>query len=206
MRSTAILVSASALLAATAFGQVGATKTLDIYVIDVEGGNSQLYVTPSGESMLIDTGNIGAAAARDADRIMAAVRDAGLTRIDHMITTHFHGDHVGGVLELARRIPIQEFIDHGPNVQPGDAIDAHMQQYAALNAKARHKVVKAGDRIDMKDLEWRIVTAGGQVISTPLPGAGAPNPYCAGFKRHEVNPVSGRPVGNTEDEQSVGSQ
>jgi beta-lactamase superfamily II metal-dependent hydrolase len=206
MRSTAMLVSACALVAATAFGQGGATKTLDIYVIDVEGGNSQLYVTPSGESILIDTGNIGAAATRDADRIMAAVKAAGLTRIDRVITTHFHGDHVGGVLELARRIPIQEFIDHGPNVQPGGAIDAQMQQYAALHAKAKHRVVKAGDRIDLKDLDWRIVSAGGQVISTPLPGAGAPNPYCTGFKPHEVNPVSGQPVGNTEDEQSVGSQ
>src|SRR5262245_13838146 len=98
MRSTFIVVAICALLTAAAFGQGGARKTLDIYVIDVEGGNSQLYVTPSGESMLIDTGNIGAAAARDADRIMAAVKDAGLTRIDHMITTHFHGDHVGGVL------------------------------------------------------------------------------------------------------------
>jgi len=206
MRSTFMVVAVCALLATTTFGQVGATKTLDIYVIDVEGGNSQLYVTPSGESILIDTGNIGAAAARDADRIMAAVKDAGLSRIDRVITTHFHGDHVGGVLELARRIPIQEFIDHGPNVQPGGAIDAQMQQYAALHAKAKHRVVKAGDRIELKDLDWRIVSAGGQVISTPLPGAGAPNPYCAGFKPHEVNPVSGQPVGNTEDEQSVGSQ
>ena len=206
MRSTLALVSACALVAATAFGQGGATKTLDIYVIDVEGGNSQLYVTPSGESILIDTGNIGAAAVRDADRIMAAVKAAGLTRIDRVITTHFHGDHVGGVLELATRIPIQEFIDHGPNVQPGGAIDAQMQEYAALHAKAKHRVVKAGDRIDLKDLDWRIVSAGGQVISTPLPGAGAPNPYCTGFKPHEVNPVSGQPVGNTEDEQSVGSR
>jgi hypothetical protein len=137
---------------------------------------------------------------------MAAVRDARLSRIDRVITTHFHGDHVGGLPELAARIPIQEFVDHGPNVQPGGQIDAVMQQYAALHAKARHRVVKAGDRLDVRDLEWRIVSAGGQVIPTPLPGAGARNPYCASFTRHAVNPVSGQPVGNTEDEQSVGSQ
>src|ERR1700676_2831880 len=90
--------------------QVG--KTLDIYVVDVEGGNATLFVAPSGESVLIDSGNGGAAAARDADRIMAAVKDAGLTQIDHLITTHWHGDHFGGMAELAGRIPIKEFIDH----------------------------------------------------------------------------------------------
>ena len=105
-------------LSAALIAQTRTAKTLDIYVIDVEGGNSQLYVAPSGESVLIDTGNIGAAAVRDAERIMAAVKDAGLKQIDHLITTHYHGDHVGGVVELAKRVPILEFIDHGPNVQP----------------------------------------------------------------------------------------
>src|SRR3954470_2353760 len=89
-------------------------KTLDIYIIDVEGGNATLFVSPQGESLLIDTGNAGAAAARDADRIMAAANDARLHQIDHLIITHWHGDHFGGLAELAKRIPIREFIDHGP--------------------------------------------------------------------------------------------
>ena len=70
------------------------------------------------------------------------MKAAGLTRIDRVITTHYHGDHIGGLPELATRIPIQEFIDHGPNAQPGGQIDAVMQQYAGLHAKARHRVVK----------------------------------------------------------------
>jgi glyoxylase-like metal-dependent hydrolase (beta-lactamase superfamily II) len=72
------------------------TKTLDIYVVDVEGGNATLFVAPSGESLLIDTGNGGAGADRDAGRIMEAAKDAGISQIDHLIITHWHGDHVGG--------------------------------------------------------------------------------------------------------------
>src|SRR5215510_13725478 len=102
-------------------------KTLDIYVVDVEGGNAVLFVTPSGESMLIDSGNGGAGAVRDAERIVAAAKDAGVTAIDHLITTHFHGDHIGGLAELTKRISIKEFIDHGPNTQPNPAVDAFLQ-------------------------------------------------------------------------------
>src|SRR5438034_6476348 len=92
-----------------AFG--AASRALDIYVVDVEGGNATLFVSPSGESLLIDTGNTGAGAVRDAERIMAAARDAGLKRIDNLIITHWHGDHFGGLAELAARIPIRNFID-----------------------------------------------------------------------------------------------
>src|SRR5256885_14388142 len=82
------------------------SKNLEIYVIDVEGGNATLFVAPSGESLLIDTGNADAAAARDASRIVAAVKDAGLQQIDHLIITHWHGDHFGGLAELASKVPI----------------------------------------------------------------------------------------------------
>jgi beta-lactamase superfamily II metal-dependent hydrolase len=205
MRAAVLCVPVLALSAALVAGQSRTARTLDLYVIDVEGGNAQLYRLPTGESVLIDSGNGGAGAARDAARIMAAIEDAGLTRIDHLITTHFHGDHVGGLPELATHIPIREFIDHGPNVQPGPQIDPVLARYAELYTGTRHRVVKAGDQLPLSGVEWHIVSAGGQVLRTPLRGAGAPNPYCSAFTRHERNPVSGAPVGNTEDEQSVGS-
>src|SRR5262249_47568274 len=155
----------------------------DIYIVDVEGGNATLLVSPSHESLLIDTGNSGAAAARDAGRIMDAIHDAGVQRIDHLITTHWHGDHFGGLAELASRIPIREFIDHGPNAQPGEAADAFLQKtYPQLYANAKHTVVKAGDKISIAGLDVRVVTSAGETIRSPLPGAGKPNPYCANFK------------------------
>ena len=109
--------------AMTPFGAAAQTRTtLDIYVVDVEGGNATLFVPPSGESVLIDTGNVGPeASVRDAERIIAAAKDAGLTQIDHLITTHWHGDHFGGMAEVNKRIPIKHYIDHGPTVQPQPA-------------------------------------------------------------------------------------
>ena len=172
-------------------------KTLDIFVVDVEGGNAVLFVAPSGESVLVDTGNGGDGAVRDAGRIMAAVNDAGVRQIDHLIITHYHNDHIGGLSELATRIPIREFIDHGANVQPGPNIDPVLQRYAQLYAKAKHTVVKPGDKILVGGLDWRIVAAAGDVLKTPLRGAGASNPYCVGFKQTEAP--------KTEDDQSVGS-
>src|SRR6266446_10813782 len=117
MRITFVFLLGLCVAGVVPVGQAQTRKTLDIYVVDVEGGNATLFVSPSGESVLIDTGNGGAAAARDAGRIMAAVKDAGLTQIDHLITTHWHGDHFGGMAELASRIPIKHFIDHGGTVE-----------------------------------------------------------------------------------------
>ncbi len=205
MRAAFLHVAPLVLFAGFGAGQSQTAKTLEAYLIDVEGGNAQLYRLPGGESVLIDSGNGGAGATRDAARIMAAVKDAGLTQIDHLITTHYHGDHVGGLAELATHVPIREFVDHGPNVQPGPQIDPVLARYAELYAKARHRVVKPDDTLAVKDVDWRFVSAGGQVLKRALPGGGQPNPYCQAFTRHQVNPVSGAPVGNTEDEQSVGS-
>lgn len=161
--------------------------TLDIYVTDVEGGNATLFVTPSGESVLIDTGNANGAV-RDAGRIMDAVRDAHLTQIDHLILTHYHADHFGGMEELSKQIPIKEFIDHGPNVQPGVGADWEKDVYPKLYAQGKHTVAKPGDRIALKGVDWRIVSSNGETISaTALPGTNKPNPECAHFQPFDNN-------------------
>src|SRR5262252_5875950 len=124
------------------------SKPLNIYVVDVEGGNATLFAAPSGQSVLIDSGNGGPTAVRDAERILAAVKDAGVAQIDHLITTHWHGDHFGGMAELAGRIPIKQFIDHGGNVQPQEGADEFLRNvYPGLYAKGTHTVAKPGDKI-----------------------------------------------------------
>jgi competence protein ComEC len=186
-------------LAALPIAQSRSSKGLELYLIDVEGGGATLFVTPSGESVLIDTGNGGQAASRDAGRIMDAVKDAGLTQIDHLIITHWHGDHYGGLAELSSRIPIRHFYDHGPNMQPAQAVDDFLEKmYLGIYAKSTRTIVKPGDKIALKDLDWRIVTAAGDALKTPLAGAGKPNPYCAGIT---PNPDEG----GVENSMSVGS-
>ena len=176
-----------------------ARKTLDIYVVDVEGGNSTLFVTPSGESVLIDTGNPGAAAPRDAGRIMAAMKDAGITQIDNLITTHWHGDHFGGMAEFASRVPIKNFIDHGPNQQPNPAVETFLKDvYPELYGKAKHMVAKPGDKLAVAGVDWELVSAAGDVITKPLAGAGQPNPACT---ETTPNPDDG----GLENSMSVGS-
>jgi hypothetical protein len=116
--------------------------------------------------------------------------------VDHLITTHWHGDHFGGMEELAAKVPIREFIDHGPNVQPGELADNFLRTtYPKLYASAKHTVVKPGDKISIAGGDVRVVTSAGQTIKAPLPGAGKPNPYCANFKAGD---------NNAEDPQSVG--
>jgi beta-lactamase superfamily II metal-dependent hydrolase len=198
MKTPLAAVLALVLVTVGGFAQRRAPNTLSIYVMDVEGGNATLFVAPSGGSVLIDTGNGGAAAARDVDRIMAAVKDAGLSQIDHLITTHWHGDHFGGMAELAGRLPIRNFIDHGPNVQPAAGADQFLNNvYPGLYQKGTHTVVKPGDTVAVAGLTWRIVTAAGNGLTRPLDGAGAANPACANSPAQAADP--------TENAQSVGS-
>ena len=175
--------------------QAANSKPMTIYVIDTEGGKATLFVTPTGESLLMDSGNPGG---RDTDRIMAALADAGVSRIDYLLTTHYHVDHVGGLQELARRIPIGTFVDHGPTVEEREQVAGFQQAYAELYGKAKHLVVKPGDRVPIAGVDWRIVTSAGNVLKTPLPGGGKPNAACAAFTPKDITT-------DPENAQSVGS-
>ena len=182
------------LMASAVIGIVSAHASLDIYFIDVEGGQSTLVVTPAGESLLIDAGfpSDGTFAsqpgdpskARDAQRILAAARHAGVKRIDYFLLTHFHADHDGGLTELSRLIPIKTFIDHG---EPGPGAAAAVtgtqdmyDKYLAVRARGKHLDAKPGDRLPLKGVDATVVASAGEVLSTPLPGAGRPNAACTG--------------------------
>jgi beta-lactamase superfamily II metal-dependent hydrolase len=159
-----------------------------IYSIDVEGGQSTLLVSPSGNSLLVDAGWPGNNG-RDADRIQAAMRDAGITRIDHLLITHYHVDHVGGVPELAKRVPIGEFIDHGPNREDSDSTrNGYAAYLKAIGDKPRH-MVDPGDTISIPGLNVVVLTEDGQHIDR-VPGiTPKPNPYCAGEKQWSDDPT-----------------
>jgi competence protein ComEC len=172
-----------------------AAKHLEIYCIDVEGGQATLMVSPSGESLLVDTG-WGGNNRRDAERIAAVAKAAGVKRIDYLVITHFHSDHVGGVAQLAEKLPIRNFVDHGSSVESGGNADVLFKQYAAHREKGKHIPVKPGDTIPIKELDVRVISAGGQTLGAPLAGAGKPNAECASFKPQDED--------KTENAQSVG--
>jgi competence protein ComEC len=161
-------------------------KHLLIYAIDVEGGQSTLIVSPSGASLLVDTG-WPTADGRDAIRIQQAMHDAGITRIDHLLITHFHVDHVGGVPELVKRVPIGEFIDHGPNREDSDITRHDYAAYLkAIEGKPR-RIVHPGDTISIPGLSAIVITADGEHIAA-IPGVKPmPNPYCASEPKWELD-------------------
>jgi beta-lactamase superfamily II metal-dependent hydrolase len=186
------LFAGLALLAATA-GVLPAAKNLEVYFIDVEGGQATLVVPPGGESMLIDTGWAGFNH-RDAERIAAAAKAAGVKKIDYLLITHYHADHVGGVPQLAEKLPIKNFVDHGDNTETGKQAEILSNAYKAYRDKGNHIVVKPGDTIPVKGLDVKVLSAAGEVVAKPLPGGGRPNPECGSFQRHadgtDENPKS----------------
>jgi competence protein ComEC len=186
------LTTIAACIALAISGAAAARTTLDIYFVDVEGGQATLLVTPAGQSLLVDTGFPGTgtfdalpgdpARARDAQRILAASRDAGITRIDYLLITHFHADHDGGVVELSQLMPIGTFIDHGTVPPSAEETSkgtlAAFDRYAAVRAKGRHLEPAPGARLPLKDVEAIVVSAAGSAIAKPLERAGTPTPGC----------------------------
>jgi beta-lactamase superfamily II metal-dependent hydrolase len=172
-----------------------AKKNLEIYFVDVEGGQATLFVAPSGETMLVDTGWPGNNN-RDADRIAAAAKAAGVKRLDYVVVTHYHMDHVGGVPQLAAKMPIGTFVDHGENMEKDRGVEALYKTYLTYRDKAKHLQVKAGDTIPIKGLDVKVVAAAGETLAAALPGAGTPNAACAG--------VQPRAVDTTENGRSIG--
>jgi beta-lactamase superfamily II metal-dependent hydrolase len=172
------------LVAALACGAIPLTaaSTLDIYFIDVEGGQATLLVAPSGESMLVDAGWPGFEG-RDAERIAAAAKKAGIRQIDYLVVTHYHTDHVGGVPQLAEKIPIVHFVDHGQSTEAGNPrADALADSYYKVREKGKHIEVKPGDTIPIKGIKVEVVSARGAVLAKPLAGANGANRLCAGVE------------------------
>ncbi len=174
-------------------------KSLHIYFVDVEGGQATLFVTPAGQSLLIDTGWPGNHG-RDADRITATARKAGISKIDYVLITHFHDDHVGGAPQLVARIPVATFIDHGDNRETTDAVTVKdWQAYQAVLATGKYKRISAkpGDALPIKGMQATIVSSDAALIEKPLAGAGQENPYCKDAEQF--------PADTTENLRSLGT-
>jgi len=175
------------------------SKSLQIYFVDVEGGQATLFVTPTGQSLLVDTGWPGFDG-RDADRIVAAAKKAGVSKIDYVLITHFHMDHGGGATQLAAKIPIGAFIDHGDNRESTDAPTAQVwQDYQKLLSTGKYKRISAkpGDKLPIRGMNATIVSSDGAVIAKPLAGAGADNPECKTAEKY--------PADQTENGRSLGA-
>src|SRR5215467_11626002 len=182
-------------LVGSSFAAPAAAKPMQIYVIDVEGGQATLIVSPSGQSLLIDTGWPGYEG-RDADRILAAAHQAGLTQIDYVLITHYHRDHVGGVPQLVDGIKVGTFIDHGQNLEDSQVTRTDYAAYQKAIGGHAHVVVKPGWTVPIKGIDVRVLSAAGDLITKPVPGGGEANSYCT------AEPAV--PADDTENARSVG--
>jgi competence protein ComEC len=172
-------------------------ETLDVYVIDVEGGKAMLVKAPSGQSMLVDAGWPGFNG-RDVDRIIEAAKTAKLKKIDYLVITHLDVDHVGDVPLLLSKFPVGRIVDNGPVQTTGKGVEKRYEMYAAARNTMPHGIVKPGDRIPIKGVDATVVAAGAKVIERPLRGGGISNPVCAG------SPQAAEIPSDREDNMSIG--
>ncbi len=195
-----LAVLALALLSsAWALSSPESKKPLRIFFVDVEGGQATLFVTPDQHALLIDTGWPGNNG-RDADRIVAVARKAGIGKIDDVLITHFHNDHVGGLPQLVARIPVGTVIDHGDNRESTDAPTVQVwQAYQQLLATKKFKrlTVKPGDSLPIQGIETTVISSDGAVIDHALPGAGQENTSCKNAEQF--------PADQTENRRSLGT-
>jgi competence protein ComEC len=189
----AILVACGGLLFTSAPSL--ASRNLEIYWIDAEGGAATLIVAPSGASLLVDSAN-RTPDDRDAKRIVAAARLAGLKRIDLLLTTHFHADHIGALPALAKMIPIGAYLDHGESVEIDRPPVATAYQAYVEQSAGKRRILKPGDRIPLAGVDIRVIASAGQAISKPLKGGGTKN-ACDDFVPHA-------PDTDPDNDQSVG--
>jgi competence protein ComEC len=159
-----------------------AAKNLEIYFIDVEGGQSTLFIAPSGETMLMDTG-YGGFNHRDPERIAAAAKAAGVKKIDYLVISHFHADHVGGLYDVAQKFPIHTFVDHGANTETDKDSVVRFNMYSSFRDKGVHILAKPGDTIPIKGLDVKVLAGAGETLAAPLSGAGQPNPECSSYQK-----------------------
>jgi len=175
----------AAILVCIAFGPAlcAARATLDIYFIDVEGGQSTLLVTPAGQSLLIDTGYAGFGN-RDPNRIAAAARAANVTRIDYLLITHFHADHAGGAAEVATRFPVGTFVDYGEPIEKSEFAQAPFAAYTSARARGKSLHPRPGDKLALTGVGVEVLSAGGALLARPTQRtAGVANPECATLEK-----------------------
>lgn len=173
----------------------GPEPRLGITFIDVEGGAATLLATPDGQSLLIDTG-YGGRGGRDASRIVAAMASAGVTDITHLVATHFHNDHIGGLQDLTSAVSIRSILDNGEPLATDRLTRNAYRNYEPVRAGIGYVQARPGFTLSMGGLTATVVSAGGALISPPLRAGEPPVAACSGAERFVDD--------GTENHRSVG--